>query len=198
MKIKDPLLLNLPMPIYTKRLLIRPLMPGDGQQLFTAIEETREQLRKWLPWVDAVKNWQDSERTAHEFYAEFIRGKKFNLAIFAEEYLIGMSGFNEVSWNIPSGIIGYWCRLSGQRNGFIREAVAAITLYAFREMGLKRVSILCHDSNLKSIQVAMSLGFELETRALGLIENLTDDELVMGRRYVRFGDEEMSADDVRW
>lgn len=35
-------------------------------------------------------------------------------------------------------------------------------------------------------------------RALGLIENLTDDELAMGRLYVRFSDEEMSTADVRW
>jgi len=39
MKIKDPLLLNLPMPIYTKRLLIRPLMPGDGQQLLRLLKK---------------------------------------------------------------------------------------------------------------------------------------------------------------
>lgn len=186
MSINNPILLDLPMPIRTKHLAIRPLMPGNGKLLFEAIEETREQLTLWLGWVKDVKIWQDSEITARKFYAEFIRRNALHLAVFKEDWFIGMVGFHDINWKIPSAAIGYWCRQTAQGQGYIREAGAAITRYAFDIMGMKRLTITCQDDNAKSIRVAESLGFSLEIRAKGLTVNAQDEELVMGRCYVRF------------
>lgn len=186
MTIKDPILLDLPMPIQTQRLTIRPIMPGDGRAVFESIEESRDFLSLWLPWVKHVTVWQDSEKTAREFYADFIRRQAFHLAIFEKDRFIGMGGFHSVNWDIPSGAIGYWCRRSSLGHGYIREAIGAITRYGFEVMGLKRITILCNGENTRSIRVAESLGFELETQAKGIIENCQGDDLVMGRRYVRF------------
>lgn len=182
----NPILIDLPMPIKTKRLIMRPLMPGDGKEIFKAIEDSRELFSVWLPWVSEVKTWEDSEKTAHEFYANFIQRKNINLVIMREEKIIGMCGFNTLNWQIPSGGIGYWCLKAAQGNGYIREAVGALTVYAFKVMNLKRVSILCDDENIKSIRVAESLGYSLETRAKGLLENLRGKDLIFARRYVRF------------
>lgn len=197
MGVADPLLLDLPMPIQTERLLLRPLMPGDGKLLFDAIEESREELKLWLPWVPSVKCWQDSERTARGFYADFIRRIIMNLAILHQGEFVGMCSLN-FSWQIPSASIGYWCRLSAQGQGFIQEAISALTLYAFRVTPLKRLAIICHDGNVKSARVAENLGYRLELRAPGLIENLKGDELVWGRRYVRFDDQGLDITHVRW
>ena len=168
------------------------------KKVFEAVEETKEQLRQWLPWVDGVTCWQDSEKTARLFYSGFIQREKINLAIFSQDQFIGMTGNSTINWSIPCGSIGYWCRLSAQGHGFIREAVAAFTLYAFEEIGFKHLTILCNDENVKSIQVAESLGFKLENRALGLIENLHGKDLVMGRSYVRFSADGLSKENVRW
>lgn len=186
MTIRNPILLNFPMPIKTQRLIISPMIPGDGQEVFRAIEESRESFVPWLPWVKDVKTWEDSERTAHEFYAGFILRKNMNLVIRYDQRIIGMCGFNTLNWQIPSGNIGYWCRKSDEGNGYIKEAVAALTIYAFKIMHLKRLCILCDDENIKSIRVVESLGYTLETRAKGLLENLRGDDLFYGRRYVRF------------
>ena len=186
MTLKNPILLDLPMPIKTKRLVICPMMPGDGQEVFKAIDESRDLFSLWLPWVGDVKTWEDSEITAHEFYAGFIQRKNMNLVIKYNQQIIGMCGFNTLNWHISSGSIGYWCLKSEQGKGYIKEAVAALTIYAFKIMNLKRISILCDDENIKSIRVAKSLGYTLETRAKGLLENLRGKDLTYARRYVRF------------
>lgn len=54
MSLKNPLLLDLPMRITTERLIIRPVMPGDGKQIFEAIEESRDSLSQWHDWVPSV------------------------------------------------------------------------------------------------------------------------------------------------
>lgn len=186
MSIQNPILLDLPLPIYTNRLLIRPMMPGDGKKIYALIEESRDQFEKWFTWTSTIKSWKDCEITAREFYAGFILRKTFAFLLFKEERLIGSVSFNDPNWSIPSAAIGYYARTSEQGKGYIREAVAAITKYAFKYIGFKRLEILCSDQNSKSYRVAESLGFQLETRAKGIISIPNSEELRFARRYVRF------------
>ena len=182
----DPLLIDLPLPIYTSRLMIRPLMPKDGPTVWKAIEESRQAIRKWLPWVDNVKSWQDSEKTARQFYANFILRKDFNFCIFKGDEFVGGCSLRAPDWEVPSAAIGYWCRESLQGCGYITEAVGALALYAFKEIKFKRLTILCEEGNKKSIAVANRLGFELETMAKGIIADPRSEKLLTGYRFVRF------------
>ena len=67
-----------------------------------------------MPWVEGVKSWEDSERTAREFYAAFIVRNKFDFGIYKNDQFIGGCGINGPNWSIPSAHIGYWCRTSEQ------------------------------------------------------------------------------------
>ncbi len=184
--IESPLLIDLPMPFYTSRLMIRPMMPGDGPAVWQAIEESRQYIRKWLPWVDDVKCWQDSEKTARQFYADFILRKSLNFCIFKDGVYVGGCSLHHMNWGVPSAAIGYWCRTSFQSHGYITEAVGTLVLYAFKEIQLKRVTILCEEENTKSATIANRLGFDLETKARGILAHQRSEELLMVCRYVRF------------
>ena len=186
MTIENPILLDLPMPIQTERVTMRPVMPGDGKYIFAAIDESRESLAKWLPWPKHVKSWQDSEKFAREHYAEFFLRKSMVLGLFREDHFIGLCGFNGFDWSIPSADIGYWCRISEHNKGHMTEAVHALTKYGFETIGLKRITINCMDDNRASIAIPEKLGFDLEVRARGLLPSLAGTDLVMSRRYVRY------------
>jgi ribosomal-protein-serine acetyltransferase len=198
MKIKNPILIDFPMPLTTKRLIIRPLMLGDGLELFEAIDESRASLRQWLGWVDNVKTWEDSEANVREFYARFTLRTESTFLILVEGRLVGVCNYHDFDWHIPSAAIGYWCRLSAQGQGYIREAVRALTLYGFQCIGLKRLTITCDDENTKSIAVCEALGFHLETKAKGLLTNPLGDDLRICRRYVRFDPGGLGAEDISW
>lgn len=185
MIIKTPILVDFPMPIETERLVLRPLQAGDGKALFQATEESRDGLNQWLLWPKYVKTWEDSEKYARESFSNYILRKSLNLGIFKEGEFIGTCGFNYFLWHIPSGEIGYWCKTSSQGHGYMREAVKALTQYGFK-LGLKRIVITCLDENKRSAHLAESLGFSLEVRALGLMQGMSEGELAMARRYVRF------------
>ncbi len=181
---KYPILCDYPMPIVTDRLILRPLQAGDGKIVFNAIEESKENLSKWLPWPKYVTSWGDSERFARESYANFLLRKSCNLGVFKGNDFIGVCGFNYFLWNIPSAEIGYWCRLTAQNNGYMREATTAITHYGFTVMGLKRIVITCLDENKASIAVAERSGYQLEAKALGLMKSEQQNDLALCRRYV--------------
>lgn len=193
--IKNPILLNFSMPILTDRLILRPIKAGDGKLIFNAVEESRDNLERWLPWPKNVKAWEDSEKFARESYANFILRKSFNLGIFKGEEFIGVCGFNYFLWDIPSAEIGYWCKLSAQKQGYMQEAVGALSLYGFEKIGLKRIVITCLDENYASAAVAEKLGFDLEVRALGLMKDIQSSDLAMGRRYVKIKDANLDKGD---
>lgn len=173
------------MPIFTKRLMLRPLQKGDGKFIFDAVKESKTCLEHWLPWPKHVKTWEDSEQFAQESYVNFTQRKSLNLGIFVEEKFIGVCGFNYFLWDIPSTEIGYWCRVSAQNNGYMKEAVASLVLYGFENLGIKRQVINCLEDNRASAAIAERLGFDLETRALGLLPNPQGNDLTMCLRYVK-------------
>ena len=57
-----PTLIPLPDELLSPRLLLQPYRPGDADQVFAAIDESRAHLRLWMTWVDdhvSVDNSQD-------------------------------------------------------------------------------------------------------------------------------------------
>jgi hypothetical protein len=48
----NPVLVDVPMPICTPRLTIRPKQVGDGAITAAAVAETREELNRWMRWAN--------------------------------------------------------------------------------------------------------------------------------------------------
>jgi hypothetical protein len=48
----EPVLIDVPMPIRTPRLLIRPKQVGDGAITSAAVAETWDELHKWMRWAE--------------------------------------------------------------------------------------------------------------------------------------------------
>ncbi|MBN2267561.1 MAG: GNAT family N-acetyltransferase [Candidatus Babeliaceae bacterium] len=196
----SPLLVDFPMPIKTPRLFMRQLTIGDGYKLNEAVVETVDSLEQWVHWVrrDSLPSVIESEETARRFHADFILGSRVTCGLFVGDNLVGVVGFVAFDWNIPSAEIGYWCRSTTQGNGYITEAVNALTRYAFDVIGIKRLLIICDSENSKSAAVAERLGYKLELEALGIINKPGHPELRLGRQYVRFDTHGLPELSVTW
>jgi ribosomal-protein-serine acetyltransferase len=198
-KIEKPILLDLPVPIRTKRLLIRPIMPGDGKIMNEAVLESFDQFKEWLPWAKEMPpNAEESEITAREMYADFILRKQMPCVVFSGSELIGMCGFVTFNWHIPSAEIGYWCRKTAQGKSFIPEAVNALTFYGFQQIKLQKIIIRCDEENLASIKVAEKCGYKLESTSYAEITKPITGELRTCRKYVRFNLDGIDKNCISW
>ncbi len=160
MGIENPILLDLPLPIITKRITIRPIKPGDGNIMNEAVKESEEQFKKWLPWSSPLPSNQASEIMARCFYARYIMRHEMHFIILYKNKLIGMCSLQEFDWNKPSCSIGYWCRISEQGKGYMTEAIFALLELGFKSIGLKFITIQCKKKNIKSINLALRCGFK--------------------------------------
>jgi RimJ/RimL family protein N-acetyltransferase len=165
----NPLLLDLPIPITTTRLLLRPPQAGDGKKLNQVVTESFEQLHQWMKWAAHKPTADETEIYVRQAQAEWILRKDLNLLIFDrnETTIIGACGFNEIDWNIPSLAIGYWVRTTMQGKDYATEAAYALAQYAFKELNAARVEIRCDTENMRSKKVAEKIGFTLE----GILKN---------------------------
>ena len=67
---KPPILMDFPESFETERLLIRSPLPGDGQELHTAVRESLGELTPWMAWPKERRTVDDSEASARRARVE--------------------------------------------------------------------------------------------------------------------------------
>ena len=163
-----PILFNLPMPIQTERLLIRAPQLGDGHIINAAIVESYDVLKSIMPWAQILPTIEDSEEYVRLAAANWILKKNeepyLPLSIFRLDTMeyIGGTGFHHMDWDVPAFETGYWLHVRHQNQGYMTEAVNAITRYAFLALHAKRLEIRCDITNARSKKIPERLSFHLE------------------------------------
>jgi RimJ/RimL family protein N-acetyltransferase len=159
-------LIELPMPIRTPRLLIRPKEVGDGATTSAAVIESWEELHKWMRWAE----------NPEAFTAELmeIRNRQVMASFLLRESieLIGIEttsgtavvwcGLHDIDWGGRQCDTGYWVRKSAQSQGFATEAANAMVRYAFGALGMRRIGLTHSAGNEASRRIAERLGFSFE------------------------------------
>ena len=159
------ILINIPVPIQTRRLLIRPPLPGDGIELNLAVKESQQDLAPWVHWAGQIPSLEDSELNIRNSYADWILRKDLRLLIFDKQSgkLVGSTGFHNFNWEVKVFEIGYWVRSSYSGQGLMSEAVTALSTFAFAVFNARRLEIRCDGENLKSKAIPIRLGYHLES-----------------------------------
>ena len=163
----DPVLLDLPTRIETQRLVLRPPQAGDGPALHEAVVESLPELRRFLaslPWVAGQQSIDASETFCRNGQANFLARKDLPFLLLDKDtaQIVGVTGLHRPQWSVPKAEIGYWGRVSRARQGYICEAVGAVTAYAFDHLGAVKVELVTDEENRASRRVAERCGYALE------------------------------------
>jgi RimJ/RimL family protein N-acetyltransferase len=196
---EKPILIDLPLPIETERLIIREPRAGDGQALYEAKMETWDSLHKWMPWAKEKNSVEDDEIVVREAYAKFIRRE--DLMMFAFEKVsgvfVGGTGLHRFDWDTRVIEIGYWYRQSAQGKGYATESTKALIRYAFDVLQANKVVICYADGNENSKRVIEKAGFEFEyTQRKEKI--LPSGELVDHHWFGLFNADHLHDFNVKW
>lgn len=162
---KDPILLDFPYSFDTTRLTIRGPLPGDGEKVREAVLESLDELRPWMPWaMGPVPSEEEYEARLRQGQLKFLSREDLWMMPLLKETgtIIGGCGLHRIDWNVPKFEIGYWVRSSFARKGYITEAAAGLTDFAFETLGAKRVEIRCDARNERSAAIPRRLGFDHE------------------------------------
>lgn len=161
---RSPILREFPESFETERLLIRAPLRGDGPEMHAAVNESLEELLPWMDWPKQHKTVEDSEEKMRRARIRFLERSDLLFLLFMKgtSTLVGGSGLHRIDWSVPRFEIGYWCRTRFAGQGYVTEAVRAITGFALEHLDARRVEIRCDSLNQRSVRVAERAGYRLE------------------------------------
>ena len=150
--------------VETDRLVVRCWDPRDAPLLQTAIEESAEHLRAWMPWMrEEPRDLDDRIEFLRILRAKFDRSEEYVYALFDkdERKVLGGAGLHD-RLGEDALEIGYWVHVAHLGLGLATEAAGAMTRVAFEAMSVERVEVHCDPKNVRSAAVPRKLGFTLD------------------------------------
>lgn len=157
----------------TERLVLRLPVHAD----FHAWTGLREQSRAFLtPWEPVWHADHLSRRafTNRVYWAARASRAGTALPLFMirrDGVLVGAVTLDTIRRGpAQTGTLGYWVGVSFARQGYMREALAAVVAHAFGPMDLSRLEAACLPENAASRGVLETSGFKYEGVAQGYLQ----------------------------
>jgi RimJ/RimL family protein N-acetyltransferase len=148
----DPVLIDVPMPIRTPRLVLRPKQVGDGAITAAAVAETWDELHKWMRWAEHRDAFTDEcmEIRNRRVMASFILREGIELmgVEAATGRVVIWCGLHDIDWQGRQCDTGYWVRKSAQTQGFATEGTNALVRFGFGALGMRRIG-LTHSAGMR-------------------------------------------------
>ncbi len=132
-----------------------------AEELFRLTDANRDHLGRWMPWLESTRSADDTRAYLREVQRNFADGREYGFGILEGGELVGAIGLR-VEAMANEAEIGYWLAEAAEGRGIITRATEALVRFAFDELGLNRVLILCAVDNARSRAVPERLGFALE------------------------------------
>lgn len=143
---------------------LRLLETRHADRLFRLTDQSRNSLRKWLPWIDFTKTEEDSRNFIGGTMQQFARNDGFQAGIWYNGELAGVIGLHGINWSNKSTSIGYWLGTGFEGKGLMTKSCQAVVDYCFNELELNRIEIRTATENVKSAAIPQRLGFKQEGR----------------------------------
>lgn len=150
--------------LQTARLDLKPLVAtfDFANHLFDVIAKNRV-FYKYIPKLSqtpnaeaefdflrsAEKGWEKQTKAIHGMYLR------------KDGAFVGVCTMFDINWDTETGEIGAWVDIKYAGQGFMTEAVQAVT-QEFLDMGFKRIVIRANPDNIASCKIAEKCGFERE------------------------------------
>jgi len=135
---------------------------SHADELFDLVDDNREYLKQWLPWLDNNRYFQNTIDFIKISQIQYERNETVQFALLYKGKVTGVVGFHRIDWLNRSTSIGYWLGEQYQGKGLITKSCSKVLDYSFGRMGLNRIEIRCATENLKSRAIPKRLGFKEE------------------------------------
>lgn len=138
------------------------LQPHHAETVFAVVDQHRDHLRTWLPWVDETNAADDSRAFIERSLQAFAQQGNPACGIWYRGNFVGGIGMHRVDRENDATSLGYWLAASHQGKGIVTRACMGMIDYAFQELNLNRIVIEAAVNNHKSRAIPQRLGFTEE------------------------------------
>src|SRR3954447_24680503 len=99
------------------------LQPHHSSKLFQLVEENREHLREWLPWIDSTITPFQFEQIIPIWLQQFAENNGLFAGILYKGELVGSISMQQIDWHNRFTSIGYYLAKKAEGFGLITRSV---------------------------------------------------------------------------
>jgi ribosomal-protein-serine acetyltransferase len=143
-------------------LQVQQLRQGDAAAHYTVIHTHRQDLRTWLPWVDATLSVREVEGFIALKLTEWQIRQSLACALWWQGQIVGSIGIVETDHANARASIGYWLAPPWRGRGWMAAALRTLSHQCHSSWGFHRVELRAAVGNTASQRVAERSGFTRE------------------------------------
>ena len=141
---------------------LRLLGEEDAEELSLRVDQNREHLRRWMPWLDGAKDTSDQLKFIQRCSEGAAAGTAFHYALICSGEIVGMVSSNSVEKLNRCATMGYWLAKSQTGRGLMTVAVKALIDEGFQQLELNRIQARVATDNHPSQAVCDRSGLKKE------------------------------------
>jgi len=173
--------------ITTPRLILRPIKLEDTDAYFAAESASIKELAPYWSWAKSGKSIDDIKGTFNFFLECHAKAQleQMFFSIFSKDdnRFLGLIWIIRLNWFVPFFEIAYLLNTRETGNGYMSEAVNALSRACFTVYAAKRISIQIFVNNDKSNAIPRKLGFKMEGEMENHFINFVNKEVTNGFLY---------------
>lgn len=144
-----------------------------AQLFFDLTDKNRSYLRQWLPWLDTVKEVQDTHRSLSNRVLSDKAGVTINCFMMIDNAIAGIIDVRDIKDSQSSlgviGLVGYWISQEYSGKGYTTSALKQMILLC-QNKGIDTLILRANPDNIASNKVALHCGFELQRIEYGITQ----------------------------
>ena len=160
-----------------EELSLRQARAENAEELFALIEQNRDHLARWVPWVPAITSVDDERAFLRMSEEQWAVRTDFVGILTLSGKAIGTAGLDRIDTAAKTAEIGYWLDEAHQGHGYMTRAVAALQEFATENLACTHLEIHADVDNTRSRAVAERAGYvlqEIRPQAMISADNLAD------------------------
>lgn len=158
----------------TDNISLKILEENDAQTLFNMVDQSRDYLGEWLPFVAFTNTKDDTLQFIHSSLQQFVKNDGFHCGIWYNNQLVGVIGLHYIDWVNQRTSIGYYLAKNAQKQGIMTTCTQFLIDHCFNDLNLNRIEIRTSVENYKCQKIPQKLGFTHES-------TLRQDEKLNGK-----------------
>jgi ribosomal-protein-serine acetyltransferase len=134
----------------------------SASDIYDCIDNSRDTLREWLPWVDQTKSVKDTEKFIRSVHRSSGGAKQMVFEVSCRKKIVGLIGLKDMDMVNGKAEIGYWLGNEAVGKGVMTRSCMALLSFSFEELGMNRIQIKSAVDNIRSCNIPKQLGFSFE------------------------------------
>jgi ribosomal-protein-serine acetyltransferase len=143
-------------------LILKEIQLIDAAAIYEIIDQQREYLREWLPFIDYTLHASDTRAYILSLYDRPYDRRDLVFTIWYQGKVAGLMGLKGTDRDNHKTEIGYWLSFDLQGKGIVTRSCHRLTQYLFENMAMNRIQIRVGTGNERSKKIPKRLGFKHE------------------------------------